>query len=291
LIGIDRWFKVIILENNPDTQHGGRMTIQPQTVFAQRAAFYTTSAVHKDKAVLDRLVELAHVQSTDRVLDVATGTGHTAFAFAPHVREVIATDLTPEMLSEAEKLKSELGIQNVEFRIADAHDLPFDDASFDVVTCRRAAHHFVDIRRALREMCCVLRPGGRLVIDDRSVPADDFVDATLNRLDWLHDHSHVRQYRSSEWESMMQPQRGASREGGCKIEVVETYTKHRPLSAFTNGVELESVAEIERIIAGLNEAQRAALQVAEKDGEIYLNHWYVMVVGVKSNESHRDASQ
>ncbi|NTU63030.1 MAG: methyltransferase domain-containing protein [Chloroflexi bacterium] len=252
------------------------MTVQPQTVFAQRAAFYTTSAVHKDKVVLDRLVELAHMQPTDRVLDVATGTGHTAFAFAPHVREVIATDLTPEMLVEGRRMKDEDGIINVEFQLADAHDLPFEDESFDVVTCRRAAHHFTDIRRALREMRRVLRPGGRLVIDDRSVPEDDFVDATLNRLDVLHDHSHIREYRPSEWERMMQ-------EAGCKIESIESYTKHRPLSAFTSSVEPESVAEIERIIAGLSESQRAALNVAEKDGEVYLNHWYVMVVGVKSD--------
>jgi ubiquinone/menaquinone biosynthesis C-methylase UbiE len=250
------------------------MTVQPQTVFGQRAAFYTTSAVHKDKAVLDRLVELAHVQPTDRVLDVATGTGHTAFAFAPHVREVIATDVTPEMLIEGGRLKEEGGIKNVQFQLVDAHDLPFDDESFDVVTCRRAAHHFADIRRALREMCRVLRAGGRLVIDDRSVPEDDFADATLNRLDWLHDHSHVRQYRPGEWQSTMH-------EAGCKIEAIEPYTKHRPLAAFTNGVELESVAEIERIIAGLNNAQRAALNVTEKDGEVYLDHWYVMVMGVK----------
>ncbi|CAG0928721.1 putative methyltransferase YcgJ [Thermoflexales bacterium] len=263
------------------------MTVLPQTVFAQRASFYTTSAVHKDKAVLDRLVQLAQVQPTDRVLDVATGTGHTAFAFAPHVREVIATDITPEMLAEGEKLrlaahhsagvdmgKDEGRIANVEFRLADAHDLPFEDESFDIVTCRRAAHHFVDIRQALREMHRVLRPGGRLVIDDRSVPADDFVDATLNRLDGLHDRSHVREYRSSEWRSMLQ-------DAGFTVEAIELYTKHRPLSAFTNGVEAESVAEIKHIIAGLSEAQRAALNVTEKDGEIYLDHWYVMVVGVK----------
>ena len=81
------------------------MTVLLQTVFAQRAAFYTTSAVHKDKAVLDRLVELAHVQLTDRVLDVATGTGHTALAFAPYVHEVIAIDITPEMLVEGEMLR------------------------------------------------------------------------------------------------------------------------------------------------------------------------------------------
>src|SRR5512147_3028254 len=111
------------------------MPVLPQIVFAQRAAFYATSAVHKDKAVLDRLVELARVKPTDRVLDVATGTGHTAFAFAPHVREVVATDVTPEMLVEGEKLKAELEIRNVEFQMANAHDLPFEDKSFEVVVC------------------------------------------------------------------------------------------------------------------------------------------------------------
>ncbi len=201
------------------------MTILPQTVFAQRAAFYTTSAVHKDKIVLERLIEFAHVHPTDRVLDVATGTGHTAFAFAPHVRDVIAADVTPEMLLEGERMKDEGGIINVKFQLADAHELPFEDASFDIVTCRRAAHHFVEVGRARREMRRVLRPGGRLVIDDRSVPEDDFVDTTLNRLDWLHDHSHVRQYQPSEWERMMH-------EAGCKVEALEPYTKHRPLSAF-----------------------------------------------------------
>ena len=182
------------------------MVILPQTVFAQRAAFYATSAVHKDQAVLDRLVELAHAQPSDWVLDVATGTGHTAFALAPHTRKVIATDITPEMLYEGEKLKAERGIraQRVEFRLADAHQLPFEDESFDIVTCRRAAHHFTDIGRALREMRRVLRLGSRLVVDDRSVLEDDFADATLNRLDWLHDHSHIREYRPSEWQSMLQ---------------------------------------------------------------------------------------
>ena len=73
-------------------------------------------------------------------------------------------------------------------------------------------------------------------------------------------------------------------EAGFTVEEIEPYTKHRPLSAFTNGVELGSAAEIERIVAHLDEAQRTALNMAEKDSEIYLNHWYVMVVGVKSDE-------
>lgn len=245
-----------------------------QTIFAERAAFYTTSAVHADRAVLERLIELAQPQPTDRVLDVATGTAHTALAFAPQVAHVMATDITPEMMAQGERLRAERGIENVEFRVADAHALPFENGSFDIVTCRRAAHHFVDVAKALREMVRVLKPGGRLVIDDRSVPEDDFADATLNRLDWLHDHSHMREYRPREWRSLMQA-------AGCTVEVVEPYTKHRPLSAFTHGVEPASVAEIESIVAGLNDEQRARLNVTERDGEIYLNHWYVMVVSMK----------
>ncbi len=245
-----------------------------QQVFSQRAAFYATSEVHKDKVVLDRIIALAQPKSADVVLDVATGTGHTAFAFAPHVRETIGTDVTLEMLIEARKLKAKFGMRNVEFRLADVHELPFDDGTFDMVTCRRSAHHFANMVKALQEMKRALKRGGRLVIDDRSVPEDDFVDATMNRLDWLHDHSHVREYRVSEWERMLA-------EAGFKVEVIEPYTRHRPLSSLTANVELESVAQMKTIIATLNAPQRTAMNVVEKDGQIYLNHWYVTMVSVK----------
>ena len=248
-----------------------------QQVFGQRAAFYATSAVHKDKVVLDRVVELARLRPTDLALDVATGTGHTAFALAPHVRMVIAVDLTPEMLIEGRKLKAKRGIRNVEFRLADVHDLPFDDQTVDIVTCRRAAHHFVDMATALGEMKRVLRVNGRLVIDDRTIPEDDFVDEMMNQLDWLHDRSHVREYRISEWERMLD-------DAGFSVKAIEPYIQHRPLSALTDDVEPEKTAQIEALVDALNAPQRAALNVVEKDGEMYLNHWYVTIAGMKHDE-------
>ena len=122
-----------------------------------------------------------------QVLDAGTGTGHTALSLAPAVRFVAAIDLTPEMIAEATKLGCERGVKNVGFGLADVAQMPFPDRCFELITCRRAAHHFLDIRRALKEMARVLRPAGRLVVDDRSVPEEDTVDRLMNEFDRLHD--------------------------------------------------------------------------------------------------------
>jgi ubiquinone/menaquinone biosynthesis C-methylase UbiE len=244
-------------------------------IFSERAAFYTTSAAHKNPQMLAKLVALAQPQPGWQVLDVATGTGHTAFALAPYVQHVIATDLTPAMLDEARKLQATLGIGNVEFRTADVHHLPFSDASFDLLTSRIAPHHFSDIRRALREMARVLRPGGRLVIDDRSIPEDDFVDQTMNQLDTYHDPSHVREYRPSEWQHMLV-------EAGFSVESIEPYHQQRPLTALTHNADAQGKAHIHDVVEALSEAQRHAMNAEQKDGQWYLNHWFVIFSAVKA---------
>src|SRR5205807_2019213 len=124
--------------------------------FARNAANYVTSAFHADSALLDEVVALAVPQPTDVVLDVATGTGNTAFAMAPHVARVVGLDLTPEMLDQARRLAAERGVANVEWVVGDAQQLPFPDASFDLYTVRAAPHHFPDLDLALREAYRVL---------------------------------------------------------------------------------------------------------------------------------------
>ena len=119
--------------------------------FGAHAAAYATSAVHAKGASLARLVELVQPQADWQVLDVASAAGHTAFAFAPHVDQVISTDLTPEMIPVASALAAEKGIDNVSFETADAEDLPFEAGQFDLVTCRIAPHHFPHIDRFLAE--------------------------------------------------------------------------------------------------------------------------------------------
>ena len=246
-----------------------------KAIFGDRADLYTTSVAHTDQQVLGRLVEIAKPQEDWHVLDVGTGTGHTALALAPHVRKVLGLDLTEEMLVEARKLACERDISNVSFQVADVHHLPRNlEGGFDLVTCRRAAHHFSDIDRAVGEMVRTLRPGGMLLIDDRSVPEDDWVDEKMHRLDYLHDESHVRQYRASRWVELLE-------NADLSVEIVEPYTKQRPVSALTTRVSAENVAEIRIIFDHLSPEEQAKLGVETVNAELHSTHWYLMIAGRK----------
>src|SRR5215471_16664837 len=99
-----------------------------QQQFGLNAADYVTSTVHAKGASLGRLVELVRPQATWTALDVATGAGHTAAAFAPYLASVIASDITEEMLNEAARLAAAKGLANMTTARADAEALPFGDA-------------------------------------------------------------------------------------------------------------------------------------------------------------------
>ncbi len=175
---------------------------QVRTQFGANAAAYATSKVHAQGASLARLVELVQPQPQWQVLDVATAAGHTAFVFAPHVAQVTATDITPEMLTVAARLAAEKNIQNVTFREADAEALPFADATFDLITCRIAPHHFPDIARFVGESARVLRAGGILAVVDNIVPAGE-AGVFVNQFEKLRDPSHYHCLSLAEWLDML----------------------------------------------------------------------------------------
>ncbi len=110
------------------------------------------------------LMEAAEITSGNKVLDLASGSGEPALTVASLVGpegRVVATDLSAGMLALAKQ--NSTGIDNVDFQQADAHDLPFTECHFDVVTCRLGMMYFWDSQRALRETLRVLKPGGRAV--------------------------------------------------------------------------------------------------------------------------------
>ncbi|MGH9026663.1 MAG: class I SAM-dependent methyltransferase [Acidimicrobiia bacterium] len=105
------------------------------------------------------------------VLDVACGAAHAAEQVAPHVRQVLGIDLTPALLEVAAARFAEAGIDNVLLQEGNAAALPFVDASFDLVICRTAVHHFPEPEKPVAEMARVCRPGGRVVVADMVAPA------------------------------------------------------------------------------------------------------------------------
>src|SRR5580765_5143669 len=131
------------------------------------------------------------------VLDVACGAAHASQVAAPHVRQVVGVDLTPALLAiGADRLRA-AGITNVLLQEGHAAALPFVDASFDLVFCRTALHHFPDPERCVTEMARVCRPGGRVVVSDMIAPSAQVRDA----FDDLHrriDPSHARALLESE---------------------------------------------------------------------------------------------
>jgi sarcosine/dimethylglycine N-methyltransferase len=114
------------------------------------------------------LIDLAQVRSTDRVLDAGTGIGGTArLIAAERGARVTAVDLTPEYCAVATWLNDAVGLgEKIEVRTADATELPFEDASFDVVLSQHVQMNVADKRRLYAEARRVLVPGGRLAIWD-----------------------------------------------------------------------------------------------------------------------------
>lgn len=188
--------------------------------FGRQAAHYTTSRSHGSADSLAVMVALARLAGTERVLDVATGTGFNAFAFAAGARWVVALDLTAAMLAQARRLAGERSIGNVTFVQGLVDALPFAASSFDVTTCRIAPHHFPSVPGFLAEVVRVTRPGGRVILGDTTSPEEPALAAWHNRVEALRDPSHVRNCTTSEW-------RGFAETAGLTVTALDTSTASR----------------------------------------------------------------
>jgi SAM-dependent methyltransferase len=148
-------------------------------VWSDRAEAYRKSEAHREGRDLDLLVEWAAGART--ALDVATGGGHVARRLREVGLDVVTVDPAPGMRPDV---------------IARAEDLPFAEASFDVVACRVAAHHFPDPAAALREMARVSRH--LVLVADNLYAGEEGEDA-----DRLRDPTHVRNYSKEEWRELL----------------------------------------------------------------------------------------
>lgn len=109
----------------------------------------------------EALCDAADPHATDRVLDVACGSGTAALVAARRYCEVTGIDYVPELIDRARARAAASGLE-ADFRVADAQELPFDDDSFDVVLSVYGVQFAPDQEKAAKEMLRVCRSGGRI---------------------------------------------------------------------------------------------------------------------------------
>jgi SAM-dependent methyltransferase len=200
------------------------------TDWSERAQAYIDSDAHREGEDLEVLVEWAGGATT--ALDVATGGGHVARRLSEAGLEVVTCDPAPGMRPDV---------------VCRAEELPFADASFDVVACRTAAHHFGDVRAATREMARVA--ADRVLLVDTVNMGPEIEEAER-----LRDPSHVRNYTDAEWRDIVA-------EAGLGIDEVRFFEHTFDLQSWLDRTGCHP-PEAERAVALLGE--RA------KDGRITL---------------------
>jgi ubiquinone/menaquinone biosynthesis C-methylase UbiE len=230
--------------------------------FTRQAASFASSPAIRDRILLDLIVDLAGAGPDDTSLDVACGPGLLVCAFAERVAHATGIDLTSAMLAEARAEQSRRRLSNLSWHIGDATRLPYDAATFSIVSSRFAFHHMPDPRPALREMVRVLRPGGRIVVAD-SAPAPQKAER-FNRVERLRDPSHVRALTVDELRTLFEA-------AGLPEPRVRSYRLEGVLSgllarSFPNPGDERLVEEMFR--ASLAD-DALDLATAERNGEIY----------------------
>ena len=206
----------------------------------------------------------------DLALDVATGTGNTALALAPHVRRVVGLDLTREMLDVAVRVAGEKGIKNVEWVLGDAEALPFADETFELYTARAAPHHFHDFEAFLNEANRVLVPGGHAAFVDCAPPAD--ARDVLEEVEVRRDPSHVRSRTVDEWTERIEA-------AGFDVEVATSRELDWDYEAWmaNMAVPADLAAELATVVEAARGKAREQLHPERREGKLWHAYWHCLI--------------
>ncbi len=247
-----------------------------QQRFGDFATAYLTSTPHVEGEDLQKLLALTDPQPHWHVLDIATGGGHTANLIAPRVKLMVAGDITYKMLRAAQTLLSQH--DNTVYTTTDAEHLAFAPNSFDLVTCRIAPHHFPNCFRFVQECARVLKPNGKLVIEDHYSPENDHAARYIDAFEQLRDPSHHRIYAEYEW-------RGMYLDAGLVVD--KTFLMHKSAGGFFDWANRQNASPetIEKLEIMLHQAPKDVKEFLHPRAigtpEADFDHSYIIIAGHK----------
>ncbi|HZV34866.1 MAG TPA: class I SAM-dependent methyltransferase [Verrucomicrobiae bacterium] len=235
-----------------------------QEQFAKQSHRYGRGHILENVEDVRAAVEQLKLPSTARVLDVATGGGHTGLFLASLGHEVILTDIAQPMLERAAKTAAERGFK-VDTRQHAAEQLPYADNSFDLVTSRVAPHHFSSPPDFIRETARVLKRGGYFLLIDGSVADDEpEAEAWLHQVEKLRDPSHHRFLTPRAWSELCQSR-------GLKVLSAELQPFKQPdLNWYfeTAATSPENRMQVLELVANAPQSARRLFKLGEEEGKI-----------------------
>jgi len=170
--------------------------------FTKQAIPFAQMSQHSNQFGLELMLKLGEPNTDYTILDVACGPGIVACEFAKRVSHVTGIDLTPAMIEQAKLLQKEKNLKNMDWKIGDVYDLPFNDESFSMVVTRYSFHHFIEPKRVLQEMIRVCKPGGKILVID--VTPDEDKRDSYDFVEKLRDSSHTKALTLYELKKMME---------------------------------------------------------------------------------------
>lgn len=170
--------------------------------FNNQAKFYSSSKTFSTGESLDILSNLFNKKKFKSGLDIGTGAGFAAFELSKSCEKVEATDISEGMINEAKKIMKERKINNLNFNICSAEELNYSDKEFDIVTCRTAAHHFLDVEKFCSEVHRVLKDEGEFIIVDTITSDQIKLNNWHQEVELIRDKSHIKNLSLIEWKNI-----------------------------------------------------------------------------------------
>jgi ubiquinone/menaquinone biosynthesis C-methylase UbiE len=235
--------------------------------FAKQAEDYSQMAVVRSEKLLAAVAAASGAGPSDRVLDLASGPGYLTMALAARCREAVGVDATERFVTQARAEAERRGVANVSFVVGDVERLAFPPASFDVVTCKFAFHHFPRPACVLGEMVRVARPGATLVLVDMVASEDPALRAYQDRIERLCDPSHASALPASEFERLFAEQ-------GLEVKAAHRRETSYSLAEWLRhgGPSEERAREIESLMRASLDDDLAGLRVRIEEGELHFSH-------------------
>jgi ubiquinone/menaquinone biosynthesis C-methylase UbiE len=233
-----------------------------QEQFAKQSQRYGKGHILAEISDVAAAIARIELPAPARVLDVATGGGHTGIYLASLGHHVTLADLAEPMLAGARAAAAERGL-SVETRQHPAEEFPYEDGCFDLVTCRVAAHHFSSPAAFIAETARVLVPGGWFLLIDGSVEdGQPEAEEWIHRVEVLRDPSHHRFLTPSGWSELCE-------RAGLAVRSAELFSFKQPDLEWyfeTAATTAQNRTAVRDLIAQAPASARSVFRLAEENG-------------------------